>query len=357
MTSDQTPATAAAASRSTTSTRIRLTGPASVVAAVPHLLGFAPARSAVLIFLSDQAREIKLTVRVDLPTSADEEASWVQALVSTGRHAAAHQVIAVVVDDIAEATAPDLPWQHVVEAIGHELEQHDLALTDALLIGRDRWWSYLCENPQCCPPDGTPVEASEAWRVRAAFAYEGVAALPSRDAVADRLRAFDDEWTRDVWEGVELAAPYAGDFDADEVFDVLTLSTGHDSALRHDSELAARALVGLRSIPVRDSVIVGLVARIEERGVRSVAQILDGLCFLVRVAPPEYVPPVASVVAVLSWQCGDGALASCALDRALGEDPEYSLALLVDALVRNGVPPQAVRSGLANLEVPHPRAS
>jgi hypothetical protein len=143
------------------------------------------------------------------------------------------------------------------------------------------------------------------------------------------------------------------DFDADEVFDLLTLSTDHDSVLRQDPEVAAQALVAMRNVNVRDAVIVGLVGRIDERGARSVALILDALCSLVRAAPRNHVAPIASVVAVIAWQCGNGALASCALDRALEAEPEYSLALLIDAMVRNGVPPHLVRSGLVGLEVPH----
>ena len=45
------------------------------------------------------------------------------------------------------------------------------------------------------------------------------------------------------------------------------------------------------------------------------------------------VPPVASLLAYAAWLDGRGALANVALDRALAEDPAYSMALLLrDAL-------------------------
>ena len=336
--------------------RIRLTGPASVVAAAPLLLGFRPEHSAVLIFLGDASRDIRLTVRLDLPSAIDDDAKWVESLVATGRHASAGHAILVVIDDIAAAVAPGLPWERLVEAVAHELERHDLPLVDALLIGRDKWWSYLCDNERCCDPLGTSLAASEAWRVQAAFAYEGVAAAPSRSAIVDRLRRLDDEWAADVADSVAVLDvaldAEARDLDVEEVYDLLTLSTGPDAVLRHDPEVAGQALVGLRDVKIRDAVIVRLVAAIDRNGARAISHTLDGLCSLVRVAPDSCVAPVASVVAVLAWQSGDGALASCALDRALAIDPNYSLALLIDSMVRHGIPPQAVRSSLAALQIP-----
>jgi hypothetical protein len=335
--------------------RIRLTGPASVVAAVPHLLGFTPQCSAILIFMGGAPRQIRLTVRLDLPEAGSDLTSWIGGLVRTGRFADADTAILVIVDDVSGLRAPDLPWDSLVESAAHQLEDHGVELVDALLVGDQLWWSYLCDNPDCCSPEGTPLVASEALRVQAAFAYEGVSALPSRESIAARLWPNGDRRTDEI---VECMGFYNGiDFDADEVLDLLTLSTDYDSALRQDPEVSAQALAALCDVNVRDSVIVGLVGQIDERGTRSVEPVIDALCALVRMAPSTHVAPVASLIAVLAWQCGNGALASVALDRALEAEPEYSLALLIDAMVSNGVPPQLVRTGLMGLKVPHTRAS
>ncbi len=41
----------------------------------------------------------------------------------------------------------------------------------------------------------------------------------------------------------------------------------------------------------------------------------------------------------MAWQSGDGALANVALDRALGDDPDYSMALLLRQVINAGAPP------------------
>ena len=46
-------------------------------------------------------------------------------------------------------------------------------------------------------------------------------------------------------------------------------------------------------------------------------------------AAPEFVPAPASLLAFTAWQCGEGALANVAIERALGADPAYSMALLL----------------------------
>jgi hypothetical protein len=191
--------------------------------------------------------------------------------------------------------------------------------------------------------------------VQAAFAYEGVSALPSRESIVDRLRPNFGTLRDEVAENIEFLGDY--DFNVDEVVDLLTLSTDYDSALRQDPLVTAQALAALRDVNVRDAVIVKLVSLVEQRGPRSIEHVIDALCDLVTKAPSTHVAPVASLLAVLAWQCGNGALASVALDRALEAEPGYSLALLVDAMVSNGVPPQLVRAGLVGLQVPHPRAS
>jgi hypothetical protein len=63
---------------------------------------------------------------------------------------------------------------------------------------------------------------------------------------------------------------------------------------------------------------------------------------VVRRAEPDLVPAPASLLAFAAWRVGHGALANIALDRALREDPTYSLARLLRDLVDGGVPPSVV---------------
>jgi hypothetical protein len=51
----------------------------------------------------------------------------------------------------------------------------------------------------------------------------------------------------------------------------------------------------------------------------------------------------------MHWLGGDGARANVALDRALADDPDYSLGLMVSAALRSGLPPQSWRDAMSGL--------
>lgn len=36
-------------------------------------------------------------------------------------------------------------------------EPAGLRVLDAAAVSRGRWWSYECDNPSCCPPEGHPI--------------------------------------------------------------------------------------------------------------------------------------------------------------------------------------------------------
>jgi hypothetical protein len=60
---------------------------------------------------------------------------------------------------------------------------------------------------------------------------------------------------------------------------------------------------------------------------------------LTRRAQPGYVAAPASLLAFTAWQCGNGALANVALDRALADTPGYSMAQLLRDVIDAGAPP------------------
>jgi len=62
---------------------------------------------------------------------------------------------------------------------------------------------------------------------------------------------------------------------------------------------------------------------------------------LTRRAQPGHVAAAASLLAFTAWQSGDGALANIALDRALADDPGYTMARLLRDALAAGLPPSA----------------
>ena len=53
----------------------------------------------------------------------------------------------------------------------------------------------------------------------------------------------------------------------------------------------------------------------------------------------------------MAWQSGDGALANVALDRALADEPRYSMALLLRQVISAGAPPSLARLPMTPEEV------
>jgi hypothetical protein len=72
---------------------------------------------------------------------------------------------------------------------------------------------------------------------------------------------------------------------------------------------------------------------------------------LTRLARPGYIAPAASLLAFVAWQTGNGALANVALDRALSDNPGYSMAHLLRQAIDGGAPPSMARPPMTPEEV------
>ena len=72
---------------------------------------------------------------------------------------------------------------------------------------------------------------------------------------------------------------------------------------------------------------------------------------VLRRAQPGHVAAPAALLAFVAWQSGDGALANVALDRALADDPGYSMASLLRQVIAAGAPPSLARLPMTPEEV------
>ena len=72
---------------------------------------------------------------------------------------------------------------------------------------------------------------------------------------------------------------------------------------------------------------------------------------LTRHAHPGYVAAPASLLAFTAWQAGHGALANLAVDLALADQPDYSMALLLRDALTAGLPPSTARLPMTPEEV------
>jgi hypothetical protein len=102
--------------------------------------------------------------------------------------------------------------------------------------------------------------------------------------------------------------------------------------------------VSLADLRVRDDAWARMEPEHRARHLRLWTDVVTG-------ATAEFVPAPASLLAFTAWQCGDGALANVALDRALAADPGYSMARLLGQAIRAGLPPSAARMPMTPDEV------
>jgi hypothetical protein len=149
----------------------------ALLAIVPHLLGFGP-RSSVVVIGTEQPRGlVKVTLRYDLPDPADpglaaETAEHAFAVLSSQRLAGA----------IAVGYGPDALVRPVAAAFSELAENGPIGLLEFLRADEGRYWSYVCASEDCCPAAGTPFDAA-AHPAPAAITADGEV-FSSRDAAA-----------------------------------------------------------------------------------------------------------------------------------------------------------------------------
>jgi hypothetical protein len=331
---------------------LTLSSPDAFLASVPHMLGFACDDSVVLVGLgpdgSGRASQVQLTQRFNTPPAtfdAESVRELARAAAEPMARAGSSEVIIAVFGTQAPAPGGELPSGQLVDELVTALDEEGMGVKDALYTDGISRWSYGCDNPACCPPEGRVIPAEVRTHVAAEFAIAGAAMMPNRDALLAEVAPADSairDRVRTCLETARIAAgssPQSLEAWRDTAIADVTQTINTDGPV--PPEAAAKALAGLGDIRVRDTVLWDLSKTPD--GPRDAA---DGLSALVRSAPDGHVAPAATVLAVAHWLGGDGARANVALDRALADDPDYSLGQMVSAALRSGLPPQSWRNAM-----------
>ena len=112
-----------------------------------------------------------------------------------------------------------------------------------------------------------------------------------------------------------------------------------------DRELSARVIGRMSDIQVRDFALGSHSLETTDFYWKMWRDLLV-------IAPSGFVAPVASVFAALAYERGEGALAHKALDRAVADNPQYSLAVLLRRVFTAGWPAKSFTKMRADL---HPK--
>jgi hypothetical protein len=328
----------------TTSPAVRITGPADLVGAIPYLLGFVPDRSVVAVALHGDSRSARLglTLRVDLPPApsvADCAAFITGHLVRAGAKA----TIVVLYAD-GEGLPCDL--DQLIHELGRCTAAARVDLWDVLQVAKDAWRSCLCGDAACCPPGGTPIDSTAPSLVQVHAVAAGLSALPSRQALADTLKPAESRAVAAVSREISRVIARRASQSRNAVESRRARTVRMAKEIVYQRQLgwrtpllpwrAARLLTGLADVGARDRCCQWTSG---EQGSAAVSLWTE----LVRLSPPSYAAAPATLLAYVAWQQGFGALANIAVQRALADAPDYSLAQLIGQALADGLDPAHCR--------------
>jgi len=335
---------------------VRVGSPAALLAVIPYLLGFVPEASVVVIGLTPPRDRVRVTLRYDLPDPP--EADLIADLVAHAVGVISSQQLTAA---IAVGYGPEALVTPVAEALRDATLEAGIDLHDVLRVEDGRYWSYRCGDEECCPAAGVPFDPA-AHPAAAALAGAKTPVLADRAAVAARVaptggiagesmrqatRRAEQHVTRLLARVRKSSRTGAARrmIAAEGLAAVGALIATYRGGGRFSSDYEiARITVGLRDLRVRDDAWARMDPAHTDAHLRLWIDV-------VRRAQPGYLAPPAALLAFVAWQSGDGALANVALDRALADDPTYSMALLLRQVITAGAPPSLARLPMTPEEV------
>jgi len=348
--------------------RVRISSVAGFLAVIPHLLGFHPSRSMVVVGLDARRGRVVLAFRYDLPDPPDPALAR-----DIAEHAAAVLKKRRIRTAIAAGYGEGTLVTPVAEQVRVALRGAGIALRDLLRVQDGRYWSYVCTDPGCCPPDGVPFDAS-AHPAAAAMTAAGMRARPDRAALAGTVAPLTGQAAESMRQATERAVRRAADLIASASARAsstpgstvagtptslgslwLVVEAGREAVraaigiYRHGGQITDHDQLAWLSVTVADlRVRDDAWARMEPRYRADHQRLWTDV---VRHAREPYVPAPASLLAFTAWQSGEGSLANVAIERALAADPEYSMAHLIGQALDAGLPPSAARLPMTPEEV------
>jgi hypothetical protein len=344
---------------------LRADSPAALLTVIPQLLGFMPGASLVVIGTEPPDSSVRVTLRYDLPDPAGAGIAADMAAHAAGVLASQRLTMMVAVG-YGPAALVDL----VAAALRDAVRKAGITLHEFLRVEDGRYWSYVCDNEACCPPEGKPFApaspaaagTSPASGAAGAPPAQATAVLSSRAAVAARVAPVGGTAAESMRQATRRAERHVTQLLAQvrrsarrgaarHLVATEGLAASGDTIATYraggryttDFQLA-RMTVALRDLRVRDDAWARMDPAYADAHLRLWIDVT-------RRAQPGYVAAPAALLAFVAWQHGDGALANVALDRALADDPRYSMALLLRQVITAGAPPSLARLPMTPEEV------
>jgi hypothetical protein len=300
--------------------------PTELITAVPFLLNATPEDSLVFIAL----REGIVETIVQLELAPDSDFSGATEFFTPLRAADADQLLVLAylpADFDCNQRADSL---QILQSQCEEIAP----VKDFLLIQNQRWRSFLCIDPGCCEPEGELLPDIASSQIAAEHVFQGrvmpplATSHPNPSQSNNLLHELERAELRFSQCAPHLRSKHG-------VITLLRLIS-HFALTDHleDDELVAASLVALGDIHVRDFAI-------GSHGDDHLAMHRRLWNALLERAPIGFRAPVATLLSLLNYESGEERGAHAALERALCDDPHYSLAHLLQKTFAAGWPPEA----------------
>lgn len=288
--------------------------PEDLLAFVPVALGFVPERSIALLTFGPGPG---FHARVDLPAYPADIDTVVEALVDPCLRHDVERVVLVLYADGPGAV------RELADRLESGFAREGIVVFEMLCADGRRWFPMLPGRPPG-HYDGVPYDVScHPFAAQAVVA--GLVTHASRDALAASL-APDPASTAAVSAALRDITPAQGSWVRG-----LTRRHARDGTVPGPAELA-RLLVSVADPVVREAAWCAMTREDSRAHVALWTAVL-------RAAPRGLVVGPAAVLGFASWLAGHGALAWCAVERALEADPDCSLAETVSGLLVAAVSP------------------
>ncbi|MDJ0460062.1 DUF4192 domain-containing protein [Arthrobacter sp. NQ7] len=315
---------------------IKFTGPADILAFIPHTLGETPKES--FVALTMQGNKLGATLRLDAPFQQDPVA-FAQTVVSylTADEAATGSLLVIYTDE--DTTDDPRPYSGHVQALRAELDTAGMPLQDAWLVTSELWRNYHCTDTSCCPAQ--PLDSITTSNGNAALIYRGSAVAGftepapfTGDAAAREVIAAHkpDGWPEDL---EASRAAWAKVLD-----DPKSLST----------EIAHQLAGALQHPTIRDYMMSDIVPHATEQFTSVMLGVFLGrpdwarvdtaqeVAFeLMKTTPEGQRAPMLCLIGWLEWLKGKSSFAARYFKLALEDVGGYRLAELLGELVSRGL--------------------
>ncbi|WP_395306975.1 DUF4192 domain-containing protein [Mycobacterium sp. AMU20-3851] len=310
--------------------------PASLIAALPAVLGFVPEHSLAVVTLDSlgSGAELGAVMRVDLSAGLAENTDHLAEVVGAS---APEGAIAVIIDEFgSECDACGTDHLELADALSRSLAGEGVDLFAVLVVDRvaagGRWF---CADG--CGANGV-VDDPAASPLAAAAVLDGRRLYRRRAELLDVIAVADADRSARLAEAI--AARRIREPSAAQVRETAQLAMLVAARLAGGTEPADAELVAL-ACALSDPRVRDILYALAVGGAAAEAEELWAQ--MARVLPDRARPDALSLLAFSAYARGDGPLAGIALEAALQLDPRHRMAAMLDSALQSGMRPEQIR--------------